>query len=69
MLDKTKVINLAELYAKEVRKILNSQAIVLFGSQVRGTANEDSDIDIAIILNGFTGDYLVYLSIEKCTIF
>jgi predicted nucleotidyltransferase len=58
MLDKATVINMAELYAEEVRKILNPQAIVLFGSQVKGTANDESDIDIAIILNGFTGDYL-----------
>jgi predicted nucleotidyltransferase len=58
MLDKTTVMKLAGQYAQEVKKALNPAAIVLFGSYAKGMAHEHSDIDIAVILNGFTGDYL-----------
>ncbi|HCX61803.1 nucleotidyltransferase domain-containing protein [Sedimentibacter hydroxybenzoicus DSM 7310] len=58
MLDKETVVKLAERYALEVVKMLNPQAVVLFGSYAKGTAKVDSDIDIAVILNDFTGDYL-----------
>lgn len=58
MLDRAAVIKMAEQYAEEVEKILNTKAIVLFGSYAKGTAKTDSDIDIAVILDDFTGDYL-----------
>ena len=58
MLDRAAVIKIAEQYAGEVTKILNPKAIILFGSYAKGTAKPDSDIDIAIILDDFTGDYL-----------
>jgi len=58
MLDKEAVVKLAERYALEVVKMLNPQAVVLFCSYAKGTAKADSDIDIAVILNDFTGDYL-----------
>jgi predicted nucleotidyltransferase len=49
---------MAQRYAYEVEKLLKPQAIVLFGSYAKGTANDNSDIDIAVILDGFSGDYL-----------
>ena len=58
MLDKATVINMAQRYALEVEKYLQPQAIVLYGSYAKGTAGEYSDIDIAVILDGFSGDYL-----------
>jgi predicted nucleotidyltransferase len=58
MLDKATVINMAQRYAFEVEKFLKPQAIVLYGSHAKGTAGEYSDIDIAVILDGFSGDYL-----------
>lgn len=58
MLDKATAMKLAGQYAKEVKKSFNPEAIVLFGSYAKGKAHEHSDIDIAVILNGFTGDYL-----------
>lgn len=58
MLDKETVVNMAQRYAFEVEKLLKPQAIVLFGSYVKGTAHDNSDIDIAVILDGFSGDYL-----------
>ncbi|OHB44948.1 MAG: hypothetical protein A2Y13_03360 [Planctomycetes bacterium GWC2_45_44] len=32
--------------------------IVLYGSHVKGTATKSSDIDIAIVVDKFSGDYL-----------
>ena len=58
MLDKAKVREIAVKYAEEVRKILNPKAIILFGSYVNGNAHEWSDIDIAVIVNDFKGDWL-----------
>jgi len=58
MLDQATVMSMSRRYASEVERLLNPQAVVLFGSHAKGTAHADSDIDIAVILNGFTGDYL-----------
>ena len=33
------------------------EAVYLFGSHAKGTANKDSDIDVALIVNHFDGDY------------
>lgn len=58
MLDTTTAIRKAEQYAEEVTKILNPKAIVLYGSYAKGTAKSNSDIDIAVILDDFTGDFI-----------
>ncbi len=58
MLDKTTVINYANRYADEIVKKYQPFAVMLFGSYVNGTPHEYSDIDIAVIFNGFTGDWL-----------
>ena len=36
------------------KKADNIKAIILYGSVARGTATEESDIDIAVILDGYT---------------
>lgn len=41
-----------------MEKVLDPKSIILFGSYVNGTLNESSDIDIAVILDGFEGDWL-----------
>jgi predicted nucleotidyltransferase len=58
MLDKTQAREIAEKYAAEVTKVLKPTAIILFGSYINGTPHEDSDIDIAIIVSDFRGDWL-----------
>jgi predicted nucleotidyltransferase len=55
MLDKTAVREIATRYADEVRKVLNPDAVILFGSYVNGDPHEWSDIDIAVVVNGFKG--------------
>ena len=58
MLDKTKAREIAVKYAEEVRKELSPQTIILFGSYVNGTPHEYSDIDIAVVVYDYTGDWL-----------
>jgi len=37
---------------------LDTRSIILYGSQVKGTSTESSDIDIAVIVDDIPGDYL-----------
>ena len=57
MLDKKTVREIAAKYAKEVRNILDPEAVILFGSYVNGTPHEYSDIDIAVIMNNYQGNW------------
>ena len=57
MLDKKTVINTANRYADEIKKEYDPYAIVLFGSYANGNPHEDSDIDMAVIFNGYNGDW------------
>jgi len=63
MLDKETVRQVAAHYADEVKKKLNPTAVVLFGSYVNGNPHEWSDIDIAVVMNGFEGDWLTTASL------
>ena len=56
MLDKATVKKVALQYAEEVKKVLNPEKIILFGSYVNGTPWEYSDIDIAVVMNGYQGN-------------
>ena len=44
-------------FVKEIKKKYRITAIILFGSYAKGTANEDSDIDIAVISDDFDDIY------------
>ena len=33
------------------------EAVYLYGSYAKGTANKDSDIDVALVVNHFEGDF------------
>jgi predicted nucleotidyltransferase len=43
---------------KEVTNELSPEQIILFGSYATNTAQEHSDIDIAVVFDGFEGNYL-----------
>ena len=43
------IMNIVKKYAQVILANYNVKAIILFGSYVKGTNHEDSDIDIAII--------------------
>ena len=42
-----------EKYIEKIRQYYEIEAIILFGSYAKGTENEDSDIDIAVISSDF----------------
>jgi len=57
MLDKTAVRQIAKRYANVVCETLNPKSVILFGSYVNGNPHEFSDIDIAIVFEGYDGDW------------
>ena len=56
------VLNVAKEYANAVRKVIDAKAIFLYGSHAKGTATENSDIDIAVVVDRVHGDYLTLVS-------
>ena len=58
MLDKNSVREVAKKYSEEVIKVLNPEKIILFGSHVNGRPCESSDIDIAVVMNDYQGNWL-----------
>jgi uncharacterized protein len=53
-MDKRDALKIAEEYASAVKSRYDYVKIILFGSYAKGNYNEDSDIDIAVILKDFT---------------
>lgn len=50
-MDKTEAITIAQSYIKNISKKYSIQKAFLFGSFAKGTYDEDSDIDIALVIN------------------
>lgn len=58
-MDKEQVVHIAEQYAEVVKQDLPVNKVMLFGSYVNGSPTEDSDIDIAVILDSVKeGEFL-----------
>ena len=57
VMDKATALTLARQYAEEVVKEMSPAKVVLFGSYAKGNAREESDIDIAVVFDGFKGDW------------
>ena len=58
LLDKTTALKYANGYAQLVEKELNPRLIMLYGSFAIGNWNENSDIDIAVIVDNINEDFL-----------
>lgn len=56
------VLNIAKEYADAVRGIMQTTGVFLYGSHAKGTATADSDIDIAVVVDHISGDYLSTVS-------
>jgi len=56
--DRNTALTTATKYAAEVCKVLNPFTIIMYGSYAKGTATSDSDIDIAVIFDGYSGNWL-----------
>lgn len=57
------IMNIVKKYIDEISKKFSIEAVYVFGSYAKGTSHEDSDIDIAIVLdsNSDTIDLMVEL--------
>ena len=53
-----KVVEIAKRYARMVADRMSISMVVLYGSHVRGSADKNSDIDIAVVVDNFRGNYL-----------
>ncbi|MBN1904145.1 MAG: nucleotidyltransferase domain-containing protein, partial [Deltaproteobacteria bacterium] len=56
-MDKTEVIKKLKKYKKLLSKNMLFDQMVLFGSYATGNNREDSDIDVAVIVDKIEGDY------------
>ncbi len=56
-MDKTEAIKKLKIYKKLLLKNMLFDQMVLFGSYAKGNNREDSDIDVAIIVDKIEGDY------------
>lgn len=57
-LDQATAIKHAKQYAQLVAELLKPLKIILFGSYAKGNWNENSDIDIAVVVSKIDDDYL-----------
>lgn len=64
-MDKKDALNIAQHYASLVKTKYDCQQIFLFGSYVRGTYHDESDIDIAVILKGFENSIDIQLELMR----
>jgi len=59
-MDKREVVDKLLRYKILVSKHFDIDKIVLFGSYAKGNQKDDSDIDVAIIVNSIEQDYFSY---------
>ena len=64
-MDQRDALNIARQYAAIVKTNFDCKAIFLFGSYAKGTNNEESDIDIAVILKEFNNPLDVQLDLMR----
>ena len=57
-MDKRAILKIAKEYAMLVIEYIKPIEIILYGSYAKGTAREDSDIDIAVIVTKVMNDFL-----------
>ena len=51
------VIDIVKRYIAEISKKFDIQEVYLFGSYAKGTNDEDSDIDVAVVLKSDTNSF------------
>jgi predicted nucleotidyltransferase len=56
-MDKREAIKKAKAYMVLLKDHFPLENVYLFGSYAKGTNREDSDIDVAIVVNHIDGDY------------
>ncbi len=61
-MDKSEAIRIATKYADQIKMQYKNADVFLFGSYIKGNYHEESDIDIAIVLNDF--DNILNIQLE-----
>ncbi len=56
-MDKTEAINKVRQYKLLLVKHFDLESVYLFGSYAKDTNREDSDIDVAVVVNSISDDY------------
>jgi predicted nucleotidyltransferase len=56
-MDRAEVITKLKRYKKLLSQYMSFDKMILFGSYARGSQREDSDVDVAIIVEEMQGDY------------
>jgi len=56
-MDKKEAINKLTVYKQLIIQYFDLDKLILFGSYARGTEQNDSDIDVAVIVNNLDNDY------------
>jgi predicted nucleotidyltransferase len=52
-MDKSDALNIAKTYAGLIKQKFDPQQIILFGSYIKGTYHDESDIDIAVVFSDY----------------
>ena len=56
-MDNAEVVSKLKRYKKLLSKFMKFEAMILFGSYAMGNASEDSDVDVAIVVDELSGDF------------
>ena len=59
-MDKSEVISIVSKYKVLVSRHFDIENIILFGSYANGNQKEDSDIDVAVVVNSIDLDFFTY---------
>jgi len=62
-MDKNEALKITKEFALLIKDILNPSKVFLYGSYANNQYHENSDIDIAVIVNRLDGNYLTNLSL------
>lgn len=57
-MDKSEIIEIVKRYAVIVGKHMKPQKIILYGSYAKDNWREDSDIEVAVVVDSVRGDFL-----------
>ncbi len=56
-MDKNEAVRIVSQYASQLAEKISFSQCILFGSYAKGIANEESDIDVAIVIPSASGDF------------
>jgi predicted nucleotidyltransferase len=59
-MDKAELIDKLSKYKRLLAKHFDLDSVILFGSYAKGTQREESDIDVAVVVNSIKGDFFTY---------